>query len=263
MKRFIGLLVLAAVLHSNMVGQTREVRERVAETKGASSGTSSSGGVRDTYDSDWDFDVEGETIGEMVASAVVFVTAYAVYTGFAYGQHAVLYHRDERPELVSLEGSLAGGFAFGENALMVTPKLRANYGLFASELRYINVGDVTGRMSSVDWQVVMLRLPIKSFKLEYGLGLSWFLSPNKAYFDTSAGFVWDLWDNRVQLEGRFRNSADTSVGRYRVEYSGDLGWEAARLGCFRLMPFAGYSKYTYFDDIDFSYLRLGLKLRWL
>src|SRR5690554_4039203 len=158
MKRFIGLLVLAAVLHLNMVGQTREVRERVAETKGASSGpSSSSGGVRDTYDSDWDFDVEGETFGEMVASAVVFVTAYAVYTGF----------------------------------------------------------------------------------------------------------VWDLWDNRVQLEGRFRNSADTSVGRYRVEYSGDLGWEAARLGCFRLMTFAGYSKYTYFDDIDFSYLRLGLKLRWL
>src|SRR5690554_3746709 len=162
-----------------------------------------------------------------------------------------------------MEGRMVGVFALGGNALMVTTRLWASDGLLASELRYIYVGDVRGSMLSVWWQVVMLRLPIKNFKLEYGLGLSWFLSPNKAYFDTSAGFVWDLWANRVQLEGRFRNSADTSVGRYRVEYSGDLGWEAARLGCFRLMPFAGYSKYTYFDDIDFSYLRLGLKLRWL
>jgi hypothetical protein len=106
-------------------------------------------------------------------------TGYAAYKGFWYGQNSVMQHREERPELVSLQGTLSGGFDYQSNTFMASPALRGNYGIFASDLRYVNMSDVTGKLHSIDWQVLMLRLPIRSLKLEYGLGFSYFLSPSK------------------------------------------------------------------------------------
>ncbi len=264
MKKFTLCSIIALLAFQSVLSQTRRVREKVEEDRqstsnyssysSSSSGSSSSG-------PDWEPDFDGASLGDIVAGAIFYVTGYAVYKGFWYSQYAVMEKREKRPELVSLQGMLASGFDYQRNTFMASPAIRGNYGIFASDLRYVNMRDVTGKLHSIDWQVLMLRLPIRNFKLEYGLGFSYFISPTKVYFEQSLGFDWSFLNNMAGLQGHYRVSQNTNVGRYRSEYAIDLDAEVARRGNLRFCPFVGYAHYQYYDDIHFDFIRLGMKVK--
>ncbi len=261
MKKVTLFFIIALLAFQTVHAQTRRVREKVAEDKSSARSYSSNSSSSSTSEPDWEPDFDDASLADIVAGAVFYVTGYAIYKGFWYGQQAVMEKREDRPELVSLQGTLSGGFDFQRNTFMASPAVRGNYGIFASDLRYVNMSDVTGKLHSIDWQVLMLRLPIRSLKLEYGLGFSYFISPSKAYFEQSFGFDWGFLKNRAALQGQYRVSQNTNVGRYRSEYAIDLDAEVARRGNLRFCPFVGYANYQYFDDIHFDYIRLGMKVK--
>ena len=261
MKKFTLFSIIAFLAFQPVLAQTRSVREKVEADKLSSGNSPSYSSRSSTSEPDWEPDFSDAGLGEMIAGALVYVTGYAVYKGFWHGQYAVMQQRENRPELVSLQGSLSGGFDHQSNTFLASPAIRGNYGIFASDLRYVNMSDVTGKLHAVDWQVLMLRLPVRSFKLEYGIGFSYFISPSKVYFDQSLGFDWSLLQNRAALQGQYRWSQDTSVGRYRSEYAIDLDAEVARRGNLRFCPFVGYAHHQYFDEITFDYIRLGMKIK--
>ncbi|GAO27860.1 hypothetical protein [Geofilum rubicundum] len=263
MKKFTLFSLMAVLTFHSALSQTRRVREKVSEDKRSSS---SLDGYH-AYSSDAsasESDSESSYLAVMLIEGLVYGIGYAgygIYKGFWNGQQAVLQHRDLRPELVSLQISAVGGFDYQSNTFLASPAIRGNYGIFASDLRYINMSDVTGRLHSVDWQVLMLRLPIQSFKLEYGLGFSHFISPSKTYFVQSLGFDLGFLQNRAALQGQYRWSQKTSVGRYRQEYALDFDAEVARRGNLRFCPFVGYVHYQYFQEIPFDFIRLGMKIK--
>lgn len=257
----LSVIVLISVFFSSVTGaQTRAVREKVKADK-QSSHTSQRSATSSSAPS-WEPDFEDAGLAEMVVGALVYVTGYAVYKGFWHGQHAVMEKRERYPELVSIQGALASGFNFGDSGWMLESGVQGNYGIFASHLRYLNVKDVTGRLQSIDWQVLKMRIPISSFRLEYGIGFSHFISPSKTYFDSSLAFDGDLFKKKLHLQGSYRWSQNTNVGgRYRQEYAIDAAARLAKVGSLGIYPFMGYSHFSYFEAIDFKYLRLGIKLR--
>lgn len=267
MKKFTLIAVLTLLALPSVHAQTRHVREKVAEDKSSSASSashSSTSSASSPSAPEWDPDFGDSFFGDLLLQGIVYGVGYAgygVYKGFWHGQQAVMDHREDRPELVSLQGSLSGGFDFKRNTFMASPAIRGNYGIFASDLRYVNMRDATGMLHAIDWQVLMLRLPIRSLKLEYGLGFSYFISPSKVYFEQSLGFDWRFLKDRASLQGQYRWSQNTNVGRYRSEYAIDLDAEVARRGNLRFCPFVGYASYQYFNEINFDYLRLGMKIK--
>lgn len=260
MKRLSYIVLISVLFLSVTEAQTRAVREKVKADK-QSSHTSQRSASSSSAPS-WEPDFEDAGLAEMIVGALVYVTGYAVYKGLWHGQHVVMDKRDKYPELVSLQGTLASGFNFGDSGWMMESGVQGNYGVFASHLRFLNVKDVTGRIQSIDWQVLKLRVPISSFRLEYGIGFSHFISPSKTYFDSSLGFEGDLFKKNLHLQGIYRWSQNTNLGdRYRQEYTIDAAVQVAKLGALRLYPFVGYSHFSYFESIDFNYFRLGVKLR--
>ncbi len=250
---FLSFFLTIQLSHS----QTRKVREKVAEDKKASSSRASS-----SSEPSWEPDFDEGGLGEIIVGAIAYVTVYAVYKGLWHSQHAIMNRYDDYPELISFQGTLANGFNFSDNGFAVIPSLRGNYGLFATDLRYVNMSDITGRLQSIDWQVLMFRVPVKNLRLEYGLGFSHVMSPSKTYFDSSLGFDGDFLNYAINIQGQYRWSQKTSFGsRYRQEYSIEAGLQVAQSGWLRVVPFVGYSHFNYFNEIDFKYLKAGIKLR--
>ncbi|MFW5889935.1 MAG: hypothetical protein ACOCTO_00940, partial [Marinilabiliaceae bacterium] len=204
-----------------------------------------------------------EGLGEYIVTNLTYYTFYGAYKGFEYGQTFMQYRRDEHPETFSFQTDLTSGFNTGsDNALLLSPSLRVNWGLFASDIRYLYTDDVTGSLKSLDWQVIKLRFPISNFKIEYGIGFSHVISPSETYFEQSAGFDWCFFDRKTTLEGQYRWSGTTSSGeRYRQEGSVSIDHEVTRFGNFRFAPLIGFTYQDYFNSTQFRFVRIGLRLR--
>ncbi|MFO8001606.1 MAG: hypothetical protein R6U46_10200 [Marinilabilia sp.] len=204
----------------------------------------------------------GEDLAEYITVNLFYYTIYGAYRGIELGQYAMQVRRDKHPETFSLEGELLAGFDFRENTMTLSPSVRGNWGLFASDLRFRHTEDVTGGLQALDWQVLMLRLPVKTLKLEYGLGFSHVFSPSKTYFDQSAGLDWRFPALKTTLKAHYQWSQKTSLGeRYRQETSVMIDYEAARAGRFRFSPTAGFGYNDYFGSTQFRFVQLGLKVR--
>ncbi len=129
---------------------------------------------------------EHQSFGESLAASIVagiidcasFVTVEA--------QKAVIRDPKDYPNTISLEGTI--DYGSNGSALTFAPAIKGNWGIFGSEMRYALLHDYTGSLESFDWQVLILRIPIKNIKLNYGLGFTSLLSPKTNYFESSTGF---------------------------------------------------------------------------
>lgn len=117
-------------------------------------------------------------------------------------------------------------------------------------------------MQTIDWQVLLIRLPIANAKFEYGLGLSHFISPSKTYFDQSVGFDWCFFKSKANVFAQYRWSQNSQIGgRYRLESSFEFDYEVVRKGKFRLSPSIGFVHQNYFDVDQFNFMKVGIKVR--
>ncbi len=179
-----------------------------------------------------------------------------------YGQKQMQYRRDDHPETFSFEADLKGGVDYSASSLILSPSLRVNRGLFASDLRYQYTSDVTGNLKVLDWQILKLRFPLNNLKLEYGVGFSRIFDPSKTYFEQSVGSEWCFFQRKVTLQGQYRWSQKTNLGvRYRQEVEIFADYELTRINRFRICPVIGFRYQNYFDSSFFRFMQLGLKVR--
>ena len=256
-------LLAFLLIGSYSSGQVRDIQSNIEQDKENSEKSEFREYYHQSSGPGWEPPSLSEGLGEYIAANLTYYTFYGVYKGFEYGQAFMRYRRDEHPETFSFQADLTSGFNTGDdNTLMLSPSLRANRGLFASDIRYLYTDDVTGALKSLDWQVFKLRFPISNFKIEYGIGFSHVFSPSKTYFEQTAGFNWCFFDRKITLEGQYRWSQTTSNGeRYRQEGNISIDHEVTRIGNFRIAPLIGFTYQDYFNSTQFRFVRIGLRFR--
>jgi len=250
----IGFLLL---MHPVCYAQVAEIKSQASadtQSSGSYSGSRYSGGSSSTSYSE-DNSLGDALIAELflgIVKGVGFVTVEA--------QKSVLEKEDRIPNLVSLEA----GLAYGSNlsALSFNPSLRGNWGLFASDFRYSMLHDYTGTLQSLDWQVLMLRIPIHNLKLNYGIGFTSLLDPKTTYFESSTGFDIALLENRMNISSSYRWTARKSDdARYRQEFKFGGDYCIWKKGSFHLSPSIGVTYQDYFKKHHYLFFSVGVKVR--
>ncbi|HLW08529.1 MAG TPA: hypothetical protein VKY45_13310, partial [Marinilabiliaceae bacterium] len=183
-----------------MEGQVREIKSTIESDKGGLSSSYSGSSSSSSYSAP-DFE---DGIAAFLVGSFFYYTFYGTYLGLRHGQYLMQERREFHPETFSLQGSLMSGFDFPHSGTTLTSFLRGNWGLFASDMRYLTTSDVTGRLNVWDWQILMLRFPIRNLKLEYGLGFSHIFTPSKTYFEQSTGIDYCFLNRKATMQAGYR-----------------------------------------------------------
>ncbi len=254
---FSGVFLLVAFYST---AQVREVRSNIEKDKSENSDVPSSYGQSHT--ASYSPPDLSDGFAAFILGSLFYYTAYGAYRGLRYGQSLMQERRYKHPETFSLEGNLITGFDFQNNTVMLSPSVRGNWGLFATDLRFNYTTDVTGDIHAIDWQVLKLRLPLGNVKLDYGVGFSHVFSPSKTYFDQSAGLDWCFLNRKGTLQGQYLWSQRTSLdNRYRQEANIKASYQVAQSGGFRFAPSLGFAFQDYFGTTQFRFVQIGLIVR--
>lgn len=259
----LSLLLILLFWGFSTSGQVRDIKSNIAQDDEEDEKSDFQEYYSQSAGDGWERPSLGEDLGEYLATNLAYYTFYGAYKGIEYGQTFMQYRRDEHPETFSFQSDLTSGFNTGNNnTLMLSPSLRVNWGLFASDIRYLYTDDVTGSLESLDWQVIKLRVPFKNVKLEYGIGFSHVFSPSRTYFEQSGGFDWCFFDRKTTLQGQYRWSGKNNSGeRYRQEASVSIDHEVTRFLNFRIAPLIGFTYQDYFNSTQFRLVQIGLRFR--
>lgn len=174
-------------------------------------------------------------------------------------QKSVLYNKESHPNLVSFQADLDYGTNFSE--LTFNPSFRANWGLLATDFRYALLHDNTGSLESLDWQVLILRIPIKNIKLNYGIGFTSIMNPKSTYFESSAGFDINLNERKLNLSGNYRWTSRKTDYRYRQEVKFTADYKIMQKDIFSISPMIGITYQEYFKQDSYLLFNAGVRVR--
>jgi len=174
-------------------------------------------------------------------------------------QKAVLDNANEIPNVISLET----GIDYGTNTseLTLNPSIRGNWGIIATDFRYSLLHDNTSSLQSLDWQVLVLRVPIKNLKLNYGIGFISLLNPKTSYFESSTGLELNLIESKLNFISNYRWTSHKSQKRYRQEVKLTGDYQVFENKLFHISPMAGFTYQKYFNTDRFLFFNIGVKLR--
>lgn len=201
---------------------------------------------------------ETESFGESLIADIATGIMYGVALVTVEAQNAVLSERKNYPNTVSLEGTI--DYATNFSTLNFTSSIRGNWGILGSDMRYSVLHDYTGSLESFDWQVLILRVPIKNIKLNYGIGFTSLFSPQTTYFESSTGFEAYLKQRKLALRGDYRWTANKGDERYRQELKLTADYRLFSKGKFHIAPLVGFTYQNYFHDDEFYLFNVGLKI---
>lgn len=251
--------------------QIRDIKKQVETDKSNSRTSKRSGSSYSySYSSSYDYDEESSD-GSSLISAVEGV--FFIFEGLGWiiqqsvegvvnGQASVITGLDTFPDRRGIEMRVSAGYDPKRYSSLYTPSVRMGNGIFATDLRFVQLEDVTGRLQSFDWQMLMIRIPIKGFKLEYGVGFTHLYDPDKSYFESSLGFDWRFLNQRANIKSQYRWTPRTSLGsRYRQEYNISVDYLLKDLGHLKLSPSLGITHQNYFDNIGVTLFQVGIVAR--
>ena len=154
------------------------------------------------------------------------------------------------------------GSGFKNKAWQFTTAARLNWGIFGTDLRYNSLFDTTGTLNSLDWQIVVIRIPVQSFNLEYGLGLLNLPGRQQSYTSQAIGFDLKLRPYGINLSSHYYWSAFTSLGsRFRKSFEIIGDYEFLSNGQFHLCGLLKYSYQNYFDETTIQVVSAGLAMK--
>ncbi|WP_430817321.1 hypothetical protein [Carboxylicivirga sp. RSCT41] len=242
-------ILLVIILISGLSNaQVSDIKRKVrSDTKSSSYSTQS----RTSYNRSSDDDYLMTEIANGIASCVAWASIEA--------QRNVLQNENRYPNTVSLEAILDYGTNLSE--LTLNPTLRGNWGIYASELRYHVLHDYTGSLESLDWQVLILRVPIRNFKANYGIGFTSLFSPQTTYAESSTGFDLCLLERKLKLTANYRWTFRRNSERYRQEFKFTADYLMMQKGNFHLSPIIGVTYQNYFNEDEFWFFNCGVRLR--
>ncbi len=249
MKTLTVIIVTLLFSTLNVLGQVGDVNKNVKKDKDKSGNKQSTA----TIDSGSSSSSGGWFFG-------LIIEAFAVTIGAA--QRAALENVDIYPERFSLESFATYGADINSDAQYFQSGLRGNWGIFASDFKYANLTDITGQLKTIDWMVLVIRIPIKNFKIDYGLGFISILAQDQAYFNSSIGFDWRLPNSGVNIVSAYQWSQRTSLGsRFKKSYILRVDYEVYNYKKFHLSPMIEYSYHNYFEETTFSVISAGVIIR--
>jgi hypothetical protein len=193
-------------------------------------------------------------------------------------QRKVLDKRGEQAEIVSLEGIAQVGYFPQYNTTGMVRRVRANWGIFSTDLRYMNGVDATGVVSSVDWQALQLNLAnTQRATFRLGGGFTAMHTPIQRVYG-ELGAMLEL----RQSEGRVREVLEVRSGvpasfweifspKPRFEASFRVDSRIQRVACLDLRPSVGVFYQRYYNNassmnpafhggIDFLLLQAGMSI---
>jgi len=247
------VIILATILFSatSIMGQVGDVNKNVKKDKDNSnnpSAESSNSSGKDRSNSN-------------CGLCYFFVDLFA--STIVAGQRAALENVDIYPERVSLEAFSTFGTGFSNSTNYFQAGMRVNWGIFGSDFKYTNLMDRTGNLSTIDWQVLVIRVPIENFKIDWGLGYISVLDISQAYFNSTIGFDWRLPNIGMNINSAYQSSARTSLDdtRYKKSFMIRIDYEIYNKNKVHLSPRLEYAYQSYFEETKFSLLSVGLVFR--
>lgn len=188
------------------------------------------------------------------------IEAFAATIGAA--QVATLNNLDLYPERVSLESFVSIGTGLNEKEYFFQTGVRGNWGIIATDFKYNDLWDSTGKLQTIDWAVLMFRVPIRSFKIDYGLGFIGVIGKNQSYFNSSIGFDWRIQELRMNINSAYQWSEKTSSGeRFKKGFVARVDYEVYRRNKMHICPLIELSYQNYFDQTTFALISGGVMMR--
>jgi hypothetical protein len=188
----------------------------------------------------------------------------AIFKGIGHltfaAQKSTLKKRNEIPDIVSL----STGLDFQSNFYSQTfnPKIRGNWGLFSTDFQYTSLHDHSGSLNSVDWQVLILSIPIKILKVNYGIGFTSLLEPKTTYFESSVGIKLSLNKYKLNLNTNYRwTTQKLNSNRYRQVFNFTADYQIWSNGNIHLSPLVGVNYQEYFSKHTYLLYTLGVRFR--
>jgi hypothetical protein len=249
MNTFIRLLITFFLLTGslNTYAQVEDVKENVNRDKEKS----------DSHKSN-DYD-DSESLFDNCLAAFF---GNLLLSTFGSAQNSAMQKLDYYPERISLEVLSTFGTEFTSRTHDFQAGIRYNRGIFATEFRYNNLKDATGKLKSLNWLIANIRLPIGSFKLDYGIGFIDLPDLDKRYFNSVFGFDWMIHPWGVNIKSDYQWTQKTNLGpRYLNRYSLRIDYNIYNYRKLHLSPIVEYVYLDYFDQTNFSVLSIGMMVR--
>lgn len=242
------LLVLLLSCTFSVYAQVSDINKNVEKDKSNKSSTSSS-----SYSEN-----ESSNNGAGFFGFVIEVFAHTI----GAAQMAALENKDLYPERVSLETFGTFGTEISSSANYFETGIRGNWGIFATDFRYSNLNDFSGDLKSIDWLVVVFRIPIKNFKIDYGLGFISLIDLDQSYFKSSIGFDLMLHEIGLNINSVYQWSEQTSLGsRYKRNFDFSVDFNVFTHQHLHISPIIKYSYQNYFGETEFSIFSAGAVVR--
>ncbi len=230
--------------------QVREVKSRATSYKESSKDSSS--GSR-SYDGD---DAGDAFLVELFAQLFTEVIFGGIYSGVYAAQYGQLVNADIEDWRVSGEFKMSGGLNIGNVNFFDSQMIRGNWGLFSTQLRRMNVNDVSGGFTTIDWQILQLNLiNLKNVRWLVGAGFSHETEVDQTHFEFATELHVSLSD-KFMPSLTYRASGD---GHPREEFSGILEYRPFR-GKSTEVAFSGGYLYQQLYGIDFHFPSVGVVL---
>lgn len=242
------ILLVITLIHSFSEAQVSNIKRNVGtDTKRSNSYSTQ---TRTSYRSCSDTGLMNE-IAMGIASGVAWASIEA--------QKKVLENERHYPNVISLEAGLEYGTNLSE--LTFSPTIRGNWGIYATDLRYHVLHDHTGSLESIDWQVLILRVPISNFKANYGIGFTTLLSPKTTYAESTTGFDLCVLQQKLNFSANYRWTFKRNDERYRQEFKLTADYQILKKDRFHLSPMLGVTYQNYFKEDEFWFFNCGVRLR--
>ena len=239
-----------------MLAQVNEINKNVDKDK---NNTTNNNQIEGNYS----YKKSNENSRSLGAGLIYFVGEVFINT-IGAAQRVTLQHKGMYPERISLDALTTFGTEISSSANYFETGIRGNWGIFGSDFRYSELNDYTGNLKSIDWLVLVVRIPIKKVKLDYGLGYIDLIDLDQSYLKSSIGFDWILHTLGININSAYQWSEQTSLGtRYKKNFHISLDFNVYNHNHFFLSPQLKYSYQNYFNETEFSIFSAGVVLRLL
>lgn len=244
------LLYLILSCSLNVFAQVNEINKNVEKDK-------NNGNTKSSSSSSSSYNDSSSSSG---AGFIYFIGDIIHTIGAA--QMGALENKDIYPERVSLEAYSTFGTEITSSTNYFETGIRGNWGIFATDFRYTKLNDFTGDLKSLDWLVVVFRIPIKNFKIDYGLGFISLIDLDQSYFKSSIGFDWMFHDIGLNINSVYQWTEQTSLeSRYKRNFDFSIDFNALTHQHLHISPILKYSYQNYFDKTAFSIFSVGVVVR--
>ena len=179
---------------------------------------------------------------------------------FIYGHRSILDRKHNEPWLTSLDINLHGGYYGKETATILSPSLRANWGLFSSQVRYNKFQDFTGAFPTFDWQILQFNVIAQpQANLRFGMGFMKELENDQSFYEQFVGLDLHFNNRKINPTLEMRWAEDFEGDRTaRFELNSRVNVFLARYGKVNINLMAGFLYQKYYEQVNFYFAQTGL-----